>query len=99
MLKITTLEEKVGNLIAYFDEIEKDEKVGISIDGYGQLLTDLNETYPKLNKAIRSEFEMKDEFVLKSEYLLDFNIKPRDILDIIEKKDLLEFCKTYLLIY
>ena len=94
-LKGTTLEEKVGNLIAYFDEIEKDEKVGISIDGYGQLLSDLNETYPKLNKAIRSEFEMKDEFVLKSEYLLDFNIKPRDILDIIEKKDLLEFCKKY----
>jgi len=94
-LKGTTLDEKIGNLIAYFDEIEKDEKVGISIDGYGQLLSDLNETFPKLSKAIRSEFEMQDEFVLKSEYLLDFNIKPRDILDIIEKKDLLEFCKKY----
>ncbi len=94
-LKGTTLEEKIDNLIAYFDEIEKDEKVGISIDGYGQLLTDLNETFPKLNKTIRSEFEMQDEFVLKSEYLLDFNIKPRDILDIIEKKELLEFCEKY----
>ncbi len=92
-LKGTTLDEKIDNLIAYFDEIEKDEKVGISIDGYGQLLTDLNETFPKLNKVIRAEFEMQDEFVLKSEYLLDYNIKPRDILDIIEKKDLLEFCK------
>jgi hypothetical protein len=92
-LKGTTLDEKIGNLITYFDEIEKDEKVGISIDGYGQLLTDLNETFPKLNKTIRAEFEMQDEFVLKSEYLLDFNIKPRDILDIIEKKDLLVFCE------
>ena len=94
-LKGTTLEDKIGNLIAYFDEIEKDEKVGISIDGYGQLLTDLNETFPKLNNVIRSEFEMQEEFVLKSEYLLDFNIKPRDILDIIEKKELLEFCEKY----
>ena len=94
-LRGITLEDKIGNLIAYFDEIEKDEKVGISIDGYGQLLSDLNETFPNLNKAIRSEFEMQDEFVLKSEYLLDFNIKPRDILDILEKQELLEFCEKY----
>jgi len=94
-LRGTTLDEKIGNLIAYFDEIEKDEKVGISIDGYGQLLSDLNDTFPKLNKIIRSEFEMQDEFVLKSEYLLNFNIKPRDILDIIEKKELSEFCEKY----
>lgn len=94
-LKGTTLEEKIGNLIAYFDEIEKDEKVGISIDGYSQLLSDLNDTFPKLNKIIRAEFEMQDEFVLKSEYLLNFNIKPRDILDIVEKKELVEFSEKY----
>jgi hypothetical protein len=94
-LKGTTLEEKINNLIAYFDEIEKDEKVGISIDGYGQLLSDLNENFPKLNKLIRDEFEMQDEFVLKSEFLLDYNIKPRDILDIIEKKNLIAFCEKY----
>lgn len=94
-LKGTTLDEKIDNLIAYFDEIEKDEKVGISIDGYGQLLSDLNDTFPKLNNTIRAEFEMQDEFVLKSEYLLDFNIKPRDILDLIEQKELLVFCEKY----
>jgi hypothetical protein len=94
-LKGTTLEEKIENLILYFDEIEKDEKVGISIDGYGKLLSDLNETFPKLNNLIRSEFEMQNEFVLKSEYLLDYNIKPRDIIDIIEKKQLLEFCEKF----
>jgi hypothetical protein len=94
-LKGTTLEEKIENLISYFDEIEKDEKVGISIDGYGKLLSDLNETFPKLNNLIRNEFEMQNEFVLKSEYLLDYNIKPRDIIDIIEKKQLLEFCEKF----
>ena len=94
-LKGTTLDEKIANLILYFDEIEKDEKVGISIDGYGQLLSDLDETFPNLNKLIRGEFEMQDEFVLKSEYLLDFNIKPRDILDIVDKKELTKFCEKY----
>lgn len=94
-LKGTTIEEKIENLIAYFDDIEKDDKVGISIDGYEQLLSDLNDTFPKLNKIIRSEFEMQNEFVLNSDYLLDFNIKPRDILDVIEKKDLIEFCRKY----
>jgi len=94
-LKGTTLEDKIYNLIAYFDEIERDEKVGISIDGYEKLLTDLNDSFPKLNKTIRSEFEMQDDFVLRSEFLLDYNIKPRDILDILEKKELIEFCDKY----
>ena len=94
-LKGTTLEDKIRNLINYFDDIEKDEKVGISIDGYSQLLSDLNDTFPNLNTLIRSEFEMQEEFVLKSEYLLDFNIKPNDILDILDKKELNQFCETF----
>ncbi|MBL4745535.1 MAG: hypothetical protein JKY08_04135 [Flavobacteriaceae bacterium] len=94
-LRGTTLEDKIDNLICYFDEIEKEEKVGISVDGYGQLLSDLDETFPKLNDLIRSEFEMQNEFVLNNEYLLDYNIKPRDILDMIEQKDLMEFCEKF----
>lgn len=94
-LKGITLEDKIENLIGYFDEIEKDEKVGISIDGYGQLLSDLHETFPLLNNLIRSEFEIQNEFVLNNEYLLDYNIKPRDILDMIEQKDLMMFCDKY----
>ena len=91
-LKGTTLNDKIANLISHFDTIEKDEKVGISIDGYEKLLNDLGEAFPKLNKTIQGEFEMQDESVLKSKYLLDYNIKPRDILDLIEVKDLGVFC-------
>ncbi len=91
-LKGTTLDDKIANLISHFDSIEKDEKVGISIDGYEKLLNNLEEVIPRLNKTIRSEFEMQDENVLKSKYLLDYNIKPRDILDLIEVKDLGIFC-------
>jgi len=93
-LKGTTLEEKLANIIAHFDVIEKDEKVGISIDGYEKLLMELNETLPKLNSQIKAEFELQDEHVLKSNLLLDYNIKPRDILDIIQSEELDKFCKV-----
>tara|TARA_B110000093_G_scaffold70397_1_gene76445 strand:- start:68 stop:1924 length:1857 start_codon:yes stop_codon:yes gene_type:complete len=93
-LKGTTLEEKLENIIAHFDAIEKDEKVGISIDGYEKLLMELDETLPKLNTQVKAEFELQDENVLKSNLLLDYNIKPRDILDIIQSKELEKFCKS-----
>lgn len=92
-LKGNTLEEKISCLIDYFENREKDEKVGISIDGYEKMLMELNETLPKLNKQIKDAFELQDEFILKSTFLLDYNIKPRDILDLILQKDLLIFCK------
>jgi len=94
-LKGNTLEEKIENLINYFEEIEKDDRVGISIEGFDKLLTDINETFPEFNNIVRSEFEMQGEFVLKSEYLLDFNIKPREVLDILSKSDLMLFCDKY----
>ena len=92
-LKGTTLEDKIANLIQYFENREKDEKVGISIDGYEKMLMELNETLPKLNKQVKNAFELQDEFVLKSELLLDYNIKPRDILDLIPQTELVKFCK------
>jgi len=92
-LKGTTLEDKISNLIEYFESREKDEKVGISVDGYEKMLLDLNATLPKLNKQIKEAFELQNEFILVSELLLDYNIKPRDILDLISQNDLLTFCK------
>lgn len=92
-LKGVLLEDKILNLIAYFDNREKDEKVGISIDGYEKLLTELNEVLPKLNNQIKENFEFQREFVLNSEFLLDYNIKPRDILDLVTVKETQKFCK------
>lgn len=92
-LKGITIEEKVNNLIKYFNEIEKDEKVGISVDGYDYLLIQLNEILPKLNTIVRDEFQLQEEEVLNSSYLLDFNIKPRDILEVISENDLIVFCQ------
>jgi len=70
-LKGTTLNDKIANIITYFDTIEKDEKVGISIDGYEKLLIELDETLPSLNSQVKAEFELQDENVLKSDLLLN----------------------------
>lgn len=93
-IKGINLDEKLKNLIAYFDELDKDERLGISHDGFEKMLVELNESIPKLNSILRSEFEFQEEFVLKGTYLLDFNIKPRDILELISDSELQEFCKA-----
>jgi hypothetical protein len=92
-LKGSTLDDKIDSLISNFENIEKDEKVGISIDGYEKMLIELNDSLPKLNKQLKEQFELQDEFVLKANFLLDYNIKPRDILDLIVKEDLTKFIK------
>ncbi|MDC6390722.1 hypothetical protein PP182_18695 [Maribacter sp. PR1] len=92
-LKGSTLDDKIESLIKHFENVERDETVGISLDGFDKLLMELNNSLPKLNKEIKSQFEFQDEFVLKAEFLLDYNIKPRDILDLIVKPDLTKFIK------
>ncbi|MBS4014634.1 MAG: hypothetical protein KGZ97_12910 [Bacteroidetes bacterium] len=90
-LKGVTIEEKIDNLLLYFNELEKDEKVGISVEGYDKLLFDLNEVQKTFKSIVIKEFEMPEETVLSSNNLLDFNIKPRDIIDILPLEDLKNF--------
>lgn len=94
-LRGSTLDEKINSLIFHFENVERDEKVGISLDGFDKLLSELNQSLPKLNRNIKEQFELQEEFVLKADYLLDYNIKPRDILDLIIKSDLTKFIKEY----
>lgn len=93
-LKGVTAEEKIENIISYFDELEKDEKVGISIEGYEKLLIDLNDTLSTFRKIVFTKFEMPEETALNCTTLLDYNIKPRDILDILEHDLLKEFIQV-----
>lgn len=90
-IKGVTIEEKVLNLIKYFEAIEQDEKVSISIDGYEKLLAELGESLPALNKLIKDELELQDENVLNSLFLLGYNIKPRDVLEMIPSIDIKSF--------
>ncbi|MBL4716462.1 MAG: restriction endonuclease [Bacteroidia bacterium] len=87
-----TGKEKIENLINYFDDLELDEKISISIDGYSKLLMELDVFFNKLNREVKSEFEIQTENALDSNLLLNYNIKPKDILDLIHEKDLIRFC-------
>ncbi|MDW5290898.1 hypothetical protein [Formosa sp. PL04] len=92
-LKGSILEDKISSLVEHFENVERDEKVGISLDGYDKLLSELNLSIPVLNIQLKGQFELQDEFVLKADFLLDYNIKPRDILDLITKENLTKFIK------
>ena len=91
-IKGTLIEEKIDNLVSYFEKIEQEEKVGISVDGYDNLLKKIGETLPGFKEQIKNQFEFQEEDILNSEFLLDFNLKPRDIIELINEKDLKAFC-------
>ena len=90
-LKGSTLEEKIQNFILFFDELERDEKVGISVEGYEKLLIDLNECLSTFKELTLKEFELHEDTLLNSTTLLDHNIKPRDILDILSQEEIKAF--------
>jgi len=93
-LKGIRIEDKIDSLVSYFEKIEKDDKVGISNDGYEKLCLDLALVNKKCNKRLKEVFELQDEDVMKSDYLLDYNIKPRDILELLDDSELKEFCEA-----
>jgi len=90
-IKGSTIEEKVDNLVKYFDELDLEENVSISFDGYEKLVLELSESLPDVNKKLKSVFELQEENVMNSNYLLDYSLKPRDVLDIISETDLKKF--------
>ena len=93
-LKGNTLEEKLNNLVIYFENLDKDEKIGITMDGYNKLLIDLGEIHQKLNLLLKEVFELEEDNVLIGEFLLEHGIKPGDVIDLISPEELESFCKA-----
>lgn len=91
----STVEQKIDSLIEYFIELEKEDKIGISLEGYEKMLSDLGDSLKGINKALKEEFELSEDNVLNAQYLIDYNIKPRDVLDIISKEQLYAFCDSH----
>lgn len=88
-----TAEAKLDNLVEYFDDLDKDPKVIISIDGYDKLLIDLIKIVPRTKNKVTSQFQLQDrEDLFISKSLLDYNIKPRDVLYLLEDSELRSFC-------
>lgn len=89
-----SLEEKVAKLINYFNDLEKDETTSLSKDGFNSLLRALKASFPKLNNNIKEDFELQDDDVMTSEILKKYSIQPLDVLYLLSKSNLQEFCKS-----
>lgn len=91
--KGVTIDDKIQIIIDSINLHEKDDKIGISIDGYTLLCNDLKEILPELNNLLSLEFEFENKTdIVNSDFLIDHNLKPLDILDLISKEDLKNFC-------
>ena len=90
--KGTTLDDKIELIIDHFNAVERDETIGISLDGFKALCNDLDSTIPELNDYLKNEFQFQESNVLDGEFLINHNLKPRDILDLLSKDDLRTFC-------
>ena len=87
-----TVDEKIDNIIDYFRNVDKDSNIGISRDGFESLINQLRDSIPNLMNRVRNEFELQVNIEIKGEVLLDYNIKPKDILYLFSDKELKDFC-------
>lgn len=93
-IKGTTLDDKVDNLIAYFAKQYGEDKIGISTGGYERMLLDLDEFVKGSSKMIRNTFQIQDEDIMHGEFLMDYNIMPRDVLELFPSEALVELCNA-----
>ena len=94
-LKGSTMEAKLENLIAYFENREKDGSIMISVSGYEKLLIDLGKSVRGLKKLVKGEFELQEEEVLGAKFLLQYNIRPTDVLYLLDDTAIKEFCQKH----
>lgn len=88
----STLQEKVQSIIEYFHEVEGDDHIDIGVTGYDGLLRDLSDVMPELAGRLKEEFQFQEDNVLKSEFLANRGIMPRDILELMTSDELKAFC-------
>lgn len=93
-IKGSTLDDKVNNLIAYFAKLYGDEKIGISTGGYERLLLDIAANIKGAEKTVRESYQLQEEDVMHGEFLTDFNIMPRDVLELFPAESLSALCEA-----
>lgn len=94
-LKGSTLEDKITSLIQYFNSIETNDSIGISIGGYEHLLIDFEDVFKaQILTIIKKEFQLQEENVMNANMLLDYSIRPRDLLEILNTDMLKMFCTS-----
>jgi len=93
-IKGATLDDKVDNLIAYFAKLYSEEKIGISTGGYERMVLDLHTYVKGADKTIRETFQLQEDDVMHGEFLMDYNIMPRDILELFPTEALSAICEA-----
>ena len=93
-IKGSSLDDKVNNLIDYFAKLYSDEKIGISTGGYERMLADFSANVKGAEKVIRDAFQIQEDDIMHGEFLMDFNIMPRDILELFPVETLAILCEA-----
>ena len=93
-IKGATLDEKVANLITYYAKQYSDEKIGISTGGYERMLMDLASNVKGAEKTVREAYQLQEDDVMHGEFLMDFNIMPRDVLELFSSDALATLCEA-----
>ena len=84
----------MNNLIDYFAKLYSDEKIGISTGGYERMLADFSANVKGAEKVIRDAFQIQEDDIMHGEFLMDFNIMPRDILELFPVETLAILCEA-----
>ena len=86
-------EERLELIIQYFQTVDEQDNIGMSIDAYENLINDINAIIPEMNSRVRNEFELCPEQVMSLAVLTDYNIKPRDLTYLMTEAELIKFCE------
>jgi Holliday junction resolvase len=92
-IKGVLIDEKVSSLFEYFQELENDEAIGISHDGYKRLIDDLVGFDSNILKVIIDTYQLNSDNV-DAEFLLEVDIKPQDLLETIPEDLLKNFAES-----
>ena len=87
-----TMADRISNLVSYFKEQDSDSNIGISRDGYEKMIRDLIYFNGGIESQIREEFQIQKNVKLSAENLLDYSIRPRDILYLLPNNRVMNFC-------
>ncbi len=94
-IKGVSLEDKLTNLKNYLNEKDRDTSISISIHGYDKLMSDLKSSMPRVEKMLQEEFELEDTVELNASTLMNYNIKPIDVLYLLDQDRIKQFCEKH----
>lgn len=85
-------EERLELMFQYFRTIEMQDNINMSTDAYDNFINDIISVIPEMNTRVRSEFELYAEQVMDLTILMNYGIKPDDLIYLMAESELQKFC-------